>query len=180
MHTSLVMTVIGPDRTGLVDTLASIIAEHGGNWLESRMSHLGGQFAGMVRVHVPASKQEALVAALKNLREQGLTVVTEVDRSAAETKSAASTILEIVGQDRPGIVRQISNVLARHGVNVEELDTECSSAPMSGETMFKARVKLYVPGSCNLPELRKDVEKIAQDMLVDVALAELSAPEGQR
>jgi glycine cleavage system regulatory protein len=145
MNVSLVMTVIGADRTGLVDTLASLIAEHGGNWLESRMSRLGGQFAGMIRVHVPSEKEQALVRSLKNLETQGLTIVTQVDPGAASKKIQASTVLEIVGQDRPGIVRQISNALARYGVNVEELDTECSSAPMSGETLFKARAKLHVP-----------------------------------
>lgn len=180
MHSSLVMTVIGADRTGLVDSLASIVAEHGGNWLESRLSHLGGQFAGMVRVHVPTEKEQAFLGALKNLEAQGLTVVAQVDRSTVQAKTKASTVLEIVGQDRPGIVRQISNALARHGVNVEELDTECSSAPMSGETLFKARAKLHVPASCNLAELRKDVEKIAQDLLVDVSLAELTKFEAVR
>lgn len=171
MNVALVMTVIGPDRTGLVDKLASIIAQHGGNWLESRLSHLGGQFAGMVRVHIPADKEQALLAALKNL--EGLTVVAQPDRGAAQGPAKASGVLEIVGQDRPGIVRQISNALARYGVNVEELSTECSSAPMSGETIFKARVKMHVPESCNMPGLRKEMEKIAQDLLVDVSFEEL-------
>jgi glycine cleavage system regulatory protein len=180
MHSSLVMTVIGADRTGLVDSIASIVTEHGGNWLESRLSRLGGQFAGMVRVQVPSEKEQAFLRALKSLETQGLTVVAQVDRNTTQAKPKASTVLEIVGQDRPGIVRQISNALARHGVNVEELDTECSSAPMSGETLFKARAQLHVPVSCNLAELRKDVEKIAQDLLVDVSLAELTKFEAGR
>src|SRR5687768_9303323 len=121
MNVPLVMTVIGPDRTGLVDKLAGIIAEHGGNWLESRLSHLGGQFAGMVRVHIPADKEQSLLRALNNI--EGLTVVAQPDRGAPQGAAKASTILEIVGQDRPGIVRQISNALARYGVNVEELNT---------------------------------------------------------
>ena len=172
MNIPLVMTIIGPDRTGLVENLARIVADHGGNWLESRMSHLGGQFAGILRIHVPSDKEQALVAALKNI--QGLSVVAQADRSTAAV-AAPSISLEIVGHDRPGIVRQISSTLARHGVNVEELDTECVSAPMSGEMLFKAHAKVHVPASCNVAELRKDLEKIAQELMADLNFGTVSS-----
>src|ERR1700749_2494828 len=108
MQHSLVMTVIGKDRPGLVDSVASIVAEHGGNWLESRMSRLGGQFAGIVHVEVPAEKEQALAKALMGLDAQGLTVVVHSsERQAAAARQM--NILEIVGQDRPGIVRHISH-----------------------------------------------------------------------
>ena len=172
MNIPLVMTIIGPDRTGLVENLARIVADHGGNWLESRMSHLGGQFAGILRIHVPSDKEQALVTSLKNI--QGLTVVAETDRSTAAVV-APSISLEIVGHDRPGIVRQISSTLARHGVNVEELDTECVSAPMSGEMLFKAHAKVHVPTTCNVAELRKDLEKIAAELMADLSFGTLSS-----
>jgi glycine cleavage system regulatory protein len=81
--------------------------------------------------------------------------------------------LEIVGQDRPGIVRQISHALAMHGVNVEELESDCSSAAMSGETLFKARATLSIPPSCDVTVLRRELEQIASDLIVDISLAEL-------
>jgi glycine cleavage system regulatory protein len=71
-------------------------------------------------------------------------------------------------------VSQISHALARHGVNVEELTTECSSAPMSGETLFKAQARLYIPGTCQLAELRGELERIAADLVVDVSLQPIS------
>src|SRR5437868_752155 len=138
MDAPLVITVVAKDRPGLVEALASAVAEHGGNWLESRMSRLGGQFAGIVHVEVPADREQALAKALKALDTRGLTVVVHSDQSQARD-SSRTNILEIVGQDRPGIVRQISHTLAEAGVNVEELHTECASAAMSGETLFKAR-----------------------------------------
>jgi glycine cleavage system regulatory protein len=85
--------------------------------------------------------------------------------------------LEIVGQDRPGIVRQISQALAEYGVNVEELETECASAAMSGETLFKARARLSLPETCNAAEVRRKLEKIAEDLIVDISFAELPAPQ---
>jgi len=173
MQLSLVMTVIGRDKPGLVDSLAGIVAEHGGNWLESRMSRLGGHFAGILRVQVPAEKEAALVGALKKLEPEGLTVVIHSDRQDHAQSERALVFLEIVGQDRPGIVHQISHALAAHGVNVEELNTECASAAMSGEMLFKAQAKLNVPELCNLAELRNELEKIAEDLIVDLTLKEL-------
>lgn len=169
MQRSLVMTLIGEDRPGLVESVASLVTEHGGNWLESRMSRLGGQFAGIVHMAVPESSEEALSAALKRLSGRGLQVVVTSDRSpAAEPRSLS--LLEIVGQDRPGIVRQISQVLAELGINVEELNTECGSAAMSGETLFKATAKLSIPPSCDLALLRQKLERIAADLIVDFSL----------
>jgi glycine cleavage system regulatory protein len=170
MQRSLVMTVIGEDRPGLVDSVASIVAEHGGNWLESRMSRLGGQFAGIVQVEVPAEKEQPLAGALKNLAARGLNVVVHSDRPQSAAAERPVSVLEIVGQDRPGIVRQISHALASFGVNVEELHTECASAAMSGETLFKARARLSIPESCNIPELRRTLEKIAADLIVEISL----------
>jgi len=96
MQRSLVMTVIGQDRPGLVESVAGLVAEHRGNWLESRMSRLGGQFAGILRVEVPSEKEGALVAGLRRLESRGLTVVVQPDQpepSAAilDSQSAKTT-----------------------------------------------------------------------------------------
>jgi glycine cleavage system regulatory protein len=173
MDVGLVMTIIGPDRPGLVDSIARAVAENGGNWLESRMSHLGGQFAGILRVQVPADSEESLVCALRDLEAQALTIVVQSDRTPPAPAEAARKMLEIVGQDRPGIVHQISHALAAQGVNVEELHTECSSAAMSGETLFKARILVSIPRTCDVLALRRQLEHIAADLIVDVTLAEV-------
>jgi glycine cleavage system regulatory protein len=169
----LVMTVIGEDRPGLVETVAGLVAEHGGNWLESRMSRLGGQFAGILRVEVPAEKETRLVAALQGLATRGLTTVVSADRAKPSAAAARLQRLEVVGQDRPGIVRQISQALASFGVNVEELETECASAAMSGETIFTARATLSVPASCDTSEIRQRLEKIAADLIVDLSFGDV-------
>src|SRR5437667_6583717 len=127
MQLSLVMTIIGPDRPGLVDSVASRVTENGGNWLESRMSRLGGHFAGILRVEVPGEREQSLIQALKGLEKEGLSVVVHSDRAQTASADKELSLLEIVGQDRRGIVRQISRVLASHGVNVEELETERNS-----------------------------------------------------
>jgi glycine cleavage system regulatory protein len=174
MQIPLVMTVIGKDRPGLVESVASLVAQHGGNWLESRMCRLGGEFAGILRIHVDSEQEHALFQSLKGLQAQGLSVVVHPDHPETVPAPRKLAVLEIVGQDRPGIVRQISSALAREGVNVEELTTECGSAPMSGETLFKAKARLMIPQSCNVTGLREELEKIAGDLFVEIAFQELT------
>lgn len=174
MQLGLVMTVIGRDRPGLVDRLSGIIARHRGNWLESRMSRLGGHFAGILRIHVDSQEEGELTRELESLAAEGLKVVVHADREPAVPGTGTLLSLEIVGHDRPGIVSQISRVLARHGVNVEELCSECASAAMSGEMLFKAQAKLQIPPSCEVARLRADLEEIAADLVVDLAMEEIS------
>ena len=172
MQIPLVMTLIGPDRTGLVESVARTVAEHGGNWLESRMCRLGGEFAGILRIEIPAEKKAALLTALQKI--SGLNVVVRPDETKISPVNARQTKLEIVGSDRPGIVREITSALARAEVNVEEFSSEVVSAPMSGETLFKASARLQLPEHCDLAALKKDLEKIAADLLVDVSFGELA------
>jgi len=175
MQRTLVMTLLGPDRPGIVEQLARLIRQHGGNWLESRMARLGGQFAGLLRVQVAAETEPALRAALAALADQGLRVVVHADSPPAPAPGPAELRqLEIIGHDRPGIVQEITGALARHGGNVEELETECVSAAMSGETLFKARARVRVPATTNLAALKAELEKIAADLIVEVALLKLA------
>jgi len=167
------MTLVGPDRTGLVESVARAVAEQGGNWLESRMCRLGGEFAGILRVEIPEEKKALLLAALQKI--SGLNVVVQPSQSAVAATSGRQTELEIVGSDRPGIVREITSALTRANVNVEEFFSELVSAPMSGETLFKASARLQLPANCDLAALKQDLEKIAADLLVDVSFAEVSS-----
>jgi glycine cleavage system regulatory protein len=166
MQTTLVMTVLGPDRTGLVEAVARVVAEHGGNWLESRMCRLGGEFAGIVRVAVPQTQQQALEAALGKLA--GLTIVVRGDEPVQSVAQAVLVSLEVVGQDRPGIVREITRALSAQGINVEELATECVSAPMSGEALFQARAKISVPANVALEKLRQTLENGLAGLTVEL------------
>ena len=166
------MTIIGPDRTGLVESVARAVADHGGNWLESRMCRLGGEFAGILRIEIPAEKKTSLLAALQKISDLNVTV--RDDEKKIPPPNSQQTKLEIVGSDRPGIVREITSALARANVNVEEFFSEVVSAPMSGETLFKAGARLQLPKNCDLAALKKDLEKIAADLQVDVSFAELA------
>ena len=173
MSRSLVVTVIGNDRPGIVERLSDLVLAAGANWEESRMARLAGKFAGILRISVDAADADTLAAGLRALTTEGLTVVVE-GSGEPPTETFHTVRLELVGNDHPGIIRDISKVLAQHQVNIEELETGVSGAPMTGEQLFRARVQLRLPAAVTTDWLRSRLESLASELMVDVTLDEQS------
>ena len=169
MQISLVLIVMGSDRPGIVESIAGQVAAVGANWEESRMARLAGKFAGLLRIGVDDAKAVDLEARLSSLAAGGLTVVVErSDETPAPPRHALR--LELVGNDRPGIVRDVSRVLADQHINIEELETEVARAPMSGELLFRASARLHAPSTVTLDALRRQLEALAGELMVDLEL----------
>jgi glycine cleavage system regulatory protein len=131
------------------------------------MAGLAGQFAGIVHFQVPDEKLEPLASALRALSSDDLLVVIAEGDAEAAPVAQRSVRLELVGNDRPGIVRDFSGCLARRGVSIEELHTEFESAPMSAEPLFKVNALLAVPAELSDTELKRELEGLATEMMVD-------------
>jgi len=166
----LVLTAIGDDRPGLVEELAAVIAAHHGNWLEASMAQLAGKFAGIVNVAVPAERVADIKTALSRL--SGLKVTAEEATPQKSALARRQLTLELVGHDRVGIVREVSQVLARHGVNVEELHTRTTSAPMSAETLFHCEARLTAAPDVDVRALKAALETLSDELMVDIQLGE--------
>jgi glycine cleavage system regulatory protein len=171
MRTSLIVTMVGEDKPGIAAQISEIVLAAGANWEESRMARLAGKFAGILRVSVDQASASSLAAALSGLEARGLTVVVETS-SIVHDRTYRTIDLELVGHDRPGIVRDISRVLAERGVNIEELETEITSAPTSGDALFHARARLRTPQTVSPHELRGVLESLAADLMVDLTLGD--------
>ena len=170
---TLVLTVIGDDRSGLVSALSGVIADHGGSWQRSQMARLAGKFAGIVLVAVPDDRAEALIAELGPLATEGLLDVT-VERGEDEGSprdDLTRLTLELVGADRPGIVHDISQALAAHQVSIEELHTATREAPMAGGMLFEATATLLAPPAVLLSDLQDVLEELADELMVDLSLS---------
>lgn len=168
MGQSVVFTFIGRDQPGLVEKLSTTVADYGGNWLESRMSQLSGQFAGVVRVAVAPEQQDALCGALTALDSHGLTIVCQA--SDADSATDSGLFLHIVGNDRPGIVREVSRALALQQINVVDMHTEITSAPMTGDPLFEASAEIQVPEHVALDALEDALEDISDQLSVEIDL----------
>ncbi|MFW2383529.1 MAG: glycine cleavage system protein R [Acidimicrobiales bacterium] len=167
---SLVVTIIGKDRSGLVDSVSGVIAHHGGNWEESHMSHLAGQFAGIVLVTVADPTAETLSDALEDLETTGLLSVTVERSTPAATEPTHTFSLDLVGQDRPGIIHDIAHALAAKQVSIAELETSTRSAPMAGGTLFEAKAILKAPLDLSEHDLGEALQGLADKLLVDIEL----------
>jgi len=172
MASLLVLTAIGEDRPGLVEALSRTVEAHGGNWLESRMSRLANRFAGILLVSVPEVSAAALQAALCGLESEGLKVTVETSAPEAPAVALRTVRLELVGQDRAGIIRQVAEALARHGISIDELVTGVESASWSGETHCRITAELRLPAAVDLDRLRQGLEELANELMVDIAFDE--------
>ncbi len=170
MESSYIITFIGDDRPGLVEQLSRVIEENRGNWHESQLSQLGGKFAGLVLVSLPGGGAEQLETSLKALSASGLSVRVTPSSVGQHIPSAHKITLSLIGPDRLGIVREISQALASHQVNVIEMDSQVSSAPMSAEMLFHARIDAEIPLNSNLDDLTDTLDEIANHMTLDISL----------
>lgn len=171
MTTSLVVTVVGRDRPGIVNQLSDAAKRHGANWAGSRMASLAGQFAGMVQFEVSGERADALARELTALESSGLQVViAKSDASAAPMQRTMR--LEVVGQDRPGIVRDVSAKLAARGVSIHELETAVESAAMSAEQLFRMSAVLALPDDVSQDDVKASLESVANEMMVDIIVGQ--------
>ena len=166
---SLVMSFIGNDKPGLVGLLSRTIAEHQGNWLESSMSRLGGKFTGILIIQTPDDAADTLIDALKGLEAHGLKVSVERSDDSDDSTPVRTLLLDIVGHDKPGIVREISQTLGELQINVNKMHTELTSGSMSAELLFRAHAELKVPESLDPDQLQARLEAIANDLMVDIS-----------
>ncbi len=174
MNTYLVLTVISDDKPGVVELIARTISKHQGNWLESRMTHLAGKFAGILQVAVAAEHQQALRQALEQLTSQGLKVVVE-NATLTDKAPCQAFHFSVIGNDRPGIVHEIAQAFAGRNINMDEIETSYSSMPWSGEPMFEATGIIEVPETVDMDDLWDQLDMIAEELAVDIRVE--TAPE---
>lgn len=169
MAVDIVLTIVARDRPGLVERVSGIVSAHGGNWIDSSMARLGGEFAGIVRVSLADDKLAAFEADIAGLGDEG--IVASVRRADSTPAPVGTRVqLTLTGIDHPGIVYRVAGTLARQQVSIEMLETEVFTGSMSGEQMFSAKATVVLPRGLEIAALRADLERLAQDMMVDIEL----------
>ena len=176
--TTLVLTVIGDDRAGLVNELAEAVAAGGGNWERSSLAELAGKFAGIVVVTAPAGRAAALEQRLRGLSHTLDVAFREGDDESPDTQAhrledgGRELVVELVGNDHPGIIREISAVFGRHVVSIGAIDSDSREAPMAGGRLFEARITAAIPRDADPAALRADLEELAGELQVDLEVAD--------
>jgi len=168
--TSLVVTVIGPDRPGIVSLLSDRAQRFGANWAASRLSRLAGEFAGMVHFEVPRENADALADALRGLESSGLKLVIAKSDPSQAPAGLRGVELELVGDDRVGIVSNLTRILAESGISIEHINTEIVGTTAAAKKTFKVAAHLLVPNALSSDDLKRRLDTVASAMMVDIAL----------
>jgi glycine cleavage system regulatory protein len=169
MKTSIILSAVAGDRPGLTQGLAEAVLAGGGNWLESHLTRLGGQYVGSILVELDAERLPEIVQAAERLNAAGLhvSIAPAGEPVAAE---GAPLSFELVGQDRPGIVHEVTAVLARLGVNIEDFASRTENGAWSGERLFRANARLTVPASVVPDDVQAALEAISGEIMVDFTI----------
>jgi glycine cleavage system regulatory protein len=165
VQTKILLTVMGADRPGLTEALASAVLGAGGNWHESYLSRLGGKFVGSALVELDPESVETLRARLHGSAASDLRV--EIHPAEEDHPFGEAVEITLTGQDRPGIVHEVSQVLARLGANIVELETRTDPSAWSGSAMFRARTRLTLPDGLSHDDLQQALEALSGDLMVD-------------
>jgi len=162
----LVLTIIGKDRPGLVEEISATILDNHGNWMTSNLSHLAGQFAGIVQVGVAEEHLLAIQSALDEL--QDIEVRIETGDTDNTEKTPETLNLVITGNDRPGIVKELSSVIRHKGANITHLNSRQRSAPNWGVPIFSAFATVTIPAGMHKDNVIDALEAITSDLIVDI------------
>lgn len=177
--TSLVVTVLGPDRPGIVSQLSERAQRFGANWATSHMVARAGEFAGMVQFEVARESADALADALRALESSGLRVVVTKSEGTQAPAGQRGFDLELAGEDRLGIVSHLTRILAERGISIEHIHTEIAGGGAAGKQTFKIGAHLLAPNAASIDELRRELGLLASELMVDIALDERPAAATQ-
>lgn len=168
--TTLVLTVVGADRAGLVAAVADAVDAHGGNWENSELAELAGAFAGIIEVSVAPDRVGRLREALAGL--DGLLTITvhAGEGTKADAEAPRRFSFRVLGNDHPGIVREVSSTLSANGLSIERMSSETRDAAMAGGRLFEATIVASVPASVDVEAVQSALEQLAAEIQVDVAL----------
>src|SRR4051812_13116702 len=149
MHSQFVLTLTGPDRIGIVERVTGLLLDRGGNVETSRMARLGGEFAVLMLVSMPAERAAGLeddLEALTALGYKGTT--TQAEHTYAEAHPGWPPYpIGVQGADHEGIIHQVARYLSERGINIEAMDSETTPAPISGAPLFMMTADVVVPPS---------------------------------
>ena len=169
MQPKILVTVVGPDRPGIVKEITEGIVENSANVEESRTASLGDQFVGLFLVSVPRESIKQLLGYLQDCGSETLTVtVKEIDHPAYQ--GYLTYALEVVGADHEGIIHGFSEFLAGEGVNIVEIKTSVSNSPFSGTSLFSMAALLQVPPKLSAKDLQRSLTDMGDAQSVDITL----------
>lgn len=162
----LIFTLVGQDKPGLISNLAKTVYGMGGNWLGSNFSHMAGHFAGFVQIDLPLDKHQTLITLLLQHPDLKIHLLSGVVEEPNEPQQKVQ--IEITGNDKTGIVQELTQILNQFNLNIVKFDSCLETAPNWGGSLFKAKALISIAADFDLEKLQESLESIANDLMVDI------------
>ncbi|MFT6344114.1 MAG: glycine cleavage system regulatory protein [Paraglaciecola sp.] len=162
----LIFTLVGQDKPGLISNLAKTVYGMGGNWLGSNFSHMAGHFAGFVQIDLPLDKHQTLITLLLQHPDLKIHLLSGVVEEPNEPQQKVQ--IEITGNDKTGIVQELTQILNQFNLNIVKFDSYLETAPNWGGSLFKANALISIAADFDLEKLQESLESIANDLMVDI------------
>jgi glycine cleavage system transcriptional repressor len=175
MRENIVLTLTGPDRVGIVESVTQLLLEYDGNVETSRMARLGGEFAMLMLVSIPQEQRSNIEKGVEKLISGGYKVTTS-QTEAGYTDQHADWLpyqIDVRGADHEGIIHQVAHYLTQRGINIESMDTGTVRAPMSGTPLFTMTALVVAPADMSAMNLEDDLAEVGHQLSVDIKVLEL-------
>lgn len=175
----LVLTIIGRDRAGVVASLADVVRFHDGNWKRSELAEIAGTFAGVVVVEVGNDRVDELLTNLLILRDQGLHVTAQQVEEPTVAPEADELRLRLTGEDRPGIIHEISTAISELGISISRLGTVTDLPGQDGGRRFEISAQLTVPVEADIDAVLDSLGEIAVSLGITLEVEDLTGDDGR-
>lgn len=168
------LTVVGSDQPGIISRLTSIFHRHGANLEDITMTILEGQFAMILLASYknPQARQKILSDLQKGSRVMNLSInwrdiKGKLKRGESHLKKSYSYLITAVGNDKTGIIHEISESLYRSGANITDLRSRLIGE--KGKPIYSVLMETDIPKSVSLIKLRKIVTKLTKSLDIEIS-----------
>jgi glycine cleavage system transcriptional repressor len=174
MKRYVVVSAIGKDRPGFVNRITRAIKELDGNIELQRSTRMADEYALIVLFSMEGGPQQVgnAVARLASLRAADMLVNAREALSAPGDWPETASLGELTasGADQPGIIDAVTLVLYQNNINIESMDYDTESAPMTGESLFRMRARIAIPSGTDVAALREKLRQMERQYNFDVIL----------
>ncbi|GAA5189100.1 glycine cleavage system protein R [Ferrimonas gelatinilytica] len=163
MNSQFIISVIGPDLPGILKQLTEVTHDRGGRWINSKICNMDGRFMALIKIDVPKEGQNALQSALQQLNDVEVTIHP---LSPPPKHDAVSAAFRIDADDRPGLINDISQLMASHSINIDQLESHRLGVSDTGQSLFTAKLQVTLPAELDPASLARELEGLHEHIVV--------------
>lgn len=165
----ITLIFIAPKQDIVVDSLIALSAKHNCRVQESRLSLIGEDFSGVMRIAGNWSDIAKLEKTLAKVKSDAVFLL-ESRRSVADTPSETAFLpylVQVVALDTPPLVNEISYFFSAQNIKIIDLQTDPFQTSHSNTMMLTLSMRINIPADINIADLRERFMVLCDELNVD-------------